>query len=158
MMRTSDRDTSAVAKRKAKSPPGVSPSGPIQSVLWAAAQDSAVSRVARWLASQARMTVSTSSEWRVFSQSLSRISSHDGPDKIGEAATARLSFSRSAGNSYSIDALHSASGYFDDRLRQVTRTPNHDKTRLPISGIGQSKHTFGSNESTGNSFRSDNRC
>src|SRR5262245_27284534 len=96
------------------------------------AQDRVVSRVGRWLASQARMTASTSAERRVFSQSLSRLSSQDGPDTIGEAAMADFSSSSSAaGNSYSIDAPHSASDIFRRPFTTGYLAPNSGRTRLP---------------------------
>jgi hypothetical protein len=97
--------------------------------------ESAASRVGRWLANQARTTASTSAERRVFSQSLSRISSQDGPDTIGDAATARLSSSRSAGNSYSIDAPYSASDIFRRPFKTGYLAPNIGRTRLSIQRL-----------------------
>src|SRR5262249_58076348 len=94
------------------------------------------------------MTLSTSAERRVFCQSLRRISSQDGPDTIGEAAMADLSSSSSAaGNSYSINAPHSAFRHISATVqRQVTRPEIAAGRGFPAE-VSQSKRPFGSNES-----------
>src|SRR5262249_46645255 len=85
----------------------------------------------------------------------SRSSSQEGPLTIGEAAMARLSSSSSAaGNSYSIDALHSGPGLF---RRPFTAGYAGPKKRLgrrfPVQSIFRAKRSSGSKRITESWFR-----